>query len=78
MLAGRARDEEELRLLRAVGMRSVLLLPLRVEDRTIGVLNLITAESRRSFSEDDLDFGAEVARRAAVAVENARRFTELA
>jgi GAF domain-containing protein len=59
-------------------MRSVLLLPLRVEDRTIGVLNLITAESRRSFREDDLDFGAEVARRAAVAVENARRFTELA
>jgi PAS domain S-box-containing protein len=78
MLASRAEDDEHLELLRKVGMRSILLLPMRVGDRTIGLLTMISAESARSFDVDDLAFGAEVARRAAVAVENARLYAERA
>jgi GAF domain-containing protein len=37
---------------------------------------MINAESARSFSSDELTFAEDVARRAAVAVENARRFAE--
>jgi PAS domain S-box-containing protein len=73
MLEAGARDAEHLQLLRQLGMRSAMILPLRARDRTIGALTLVTAESRRAFNEDDLAFAQDVARRTAVAVENSRR-----
>ncbi len=76
MLAASISDPEELRLIRGVGMRSALVLPLRAAGRTTGLLTMINAESARSFSQDELAFAEDVARRAAVAVENARRFAE--
>ena len=72
MLAGTTRDAEHLRLLSQLGMRSAMLIPLRVPDRTIGVLSLVNADSHRTFDESDLAFAEEVARRAASAVFNAR------
>jgi GAF domain-containing protein len=74
MLAESISDPEELRLLRGVGMRSAIVLPLRTAERTIGLLTMINAESARAFGPDELAFAEDVARRAAVAVSNARRF----
>jgi PAS domain S-box-containing protein len=71
-------DPEQLESIRAVGMRSVMLIPMVVAGRTIGVLTMVSAESRRSFDEDDLVFAGDLARRAATAVENARLYTERA
>jgi GAF domain-containing protein len=76
LLEAGVRDPEELRLLRSVGMRSAIVLPLRAAGATVGLLTMINAESARSFTRDDLAFAEDVARRAAVAVENARRFAE--
>jgi Stage II sporulation protein E (SpoIIE)/GAF domain len=75
MIAAGARDAGHLRLLREVGFRSVLLVPLRVRERTLGVLTLVMAESRRRFEESDRDFAEQIAGRAAVAVDNARLAT---
>ena len=75
MLVAGAVDEEHLRLLRAVGMRSAILVPLRARGRSLGVMTLVTAESLRRFDERDLDFAEQLAGRAAVAVENARLAT---
>ncbi|MBV8431151.1 MAG: SpoIIE family protein phosphatase [Solirubrobacterales bacterium] len=75
MLAQGARDEEHLRLLRAVGFRSVLVVPLRTRGRTLGVLTLVTAESLRRFDEGDKEFAEQIANRAAIAVDNARLAT---
>ena len=72
MLAGTARDDEHLRLLRELGMRSAMLVALRVQGQTIGVLSLVNSASRRTFDESDLAFAEEVARRAAAAVDVAR------
>jgi serine phosphatase RsbU (regulator of sigma subunit) len=71
-------DREQLEQIRAIGMRSVMLVPMAVAGRTIGAVTLVSAESGRAFDEDDLDFAAELARRAATAVENARLYTERA
>jgi GAF domain-containing protein len=76
VLAASTTDPEELRLLRSVGMRSAIVLPLRAGDATVGLLTMVNAESARSFTRDELSFAEDVARRAAVAVENARRFAE--
>jgi PAS domain S-box-containing protein len=76
MLEGAAVDDEHLRLLRSVGMRSVLLVPLAVRDRVIGALTLVSAESGRGFDQSDLEFAGQIAERAALAVEHARLYTD--
>jgi PAS domain S-box-containing protein len=76
MLEGAAIDDEHLRLLRSVGMRSVLLVPLAVHDRVIGALTLVSAESGRGFDQGDLEFAGQIAGRAALAVEHARLYTD--
>ena len=70
-LVGRlAVDAEHESLLRSVGMRSGLMAPMSVGGRTLGVLTF--GSGSRRFDEHDLDLAAEIARRAATAVENAR------
>jgi PAS domain S-box-containing protein len=71
MLIPGARDEEHLRLLRAVGLRSLLIVPLRTTTRIFGAMTLVNAESGRRFDEDDVRFAEQLADRAAVAIENA-------
>ena len=76
MLDGLARTEEELRLLREVGLRSSLIVPLVVHGRTLGAITLAQADSARSFSPLDLPLAEELARRAALALDNARLYRE--
>lgn len=75
LLVQAALDEEHLRLLRAVGMRAVLLVPMKIHGRTIGALTLVNAESGRIFDESDVEFAEQIAARAALAVENARLYS---
>ena len=72
MLAASAIDAEHLRLTRELGVRSVMLVPIKTADQTFGVLTLISSESQRRYDESDLELTREIARRAAIAVENAR------
>jgi signal transduction histidine kinase len=72
MLAASVSDPEYLALLRGLGMRSALLVPLPGDGRPLGVLTLIAAESGRRYGEADLQLARELARRAALAVDNAR------
>jgi K+-sensing histidine kinase KdpD len=77
MLQQAASDPEELRLLRLVGYRSMIVVPLRARERIIGALGLIsTADSGRVYNSDDVDLAAEFARRAGVALDNARLYQE--
>ncbi len=77
-LMAAARSEEHLALLRGLGIRSLLMVPMRVPSRTIGLMTLATAGSRRRLSAADVELAEQLARRAAVAVENSRLHTKLA
>jgi PAS domain S-box-containing protein len=76
LLVQSARDEEHLQILRGVGLRAVLIVPLAVSGRTIGALTLVMAESSRRFDDADLALATEIAARAALAVEHARLFAQ--
>jgi len=76
LLVAAATTPEHLALLRAVGMRAALTVPLRVQARTIGALTLVQSESGRSFDEEDVAFAEQIAARAALAVEHARLYRE--
>jgi serine phosphatase RsbU (regulator of sigma subunit) len=76
LLVEAATDAEHLELLREVGMRAVLVVPMKARSRTIGALTMVSAESGRSFDQSDLEFAEQIAERAALAVENARLYRE--
>jgi PAS domain S-box-containing protein len=74
MLALGARDEEHLELLRSIGFSSVMLVPLVAHGRTHGVITFIAAESGRRYGAQDLALAEDLARRAAVAIENSKLY----
>jgi len=76
MLAAAAVDEEHLALLRSIGMRSAVVVPLLVRGRSIGALTLVHAESGQQFDEVDLAFAEQLAAGAAVALDNARLYQQ--
>jgi len=73
MLVAGAIDAEHLRIVRALGLRSAMIVPLTVRGRTFGALTLVSAESRRRYGPDDLALAMELAHRAAFAIDSARQ-----
>ena len=71
-LARGAHDPQDLAILRALEIRSVIVVPLRVRSRTVGAMTFCTAESQRRLTDDDLELAEQLASRAAVAVETMR------
>ncbi|MFE0734710.1 SpoIIE family protein phosphatase [Streptomyces sp. NPDC058855] len=57
------------------GVRSALLLPLVARGETLGLVQFFRTGSSASFEEDDLLLAQEIAARAAVSIDNARRYT---
>ena len=57
-------------------MTSAIVVPLTARGRTLGAMTLATDRSRRSFDADDLALAEELARRCALAVDNARLYGE--
>ena len=76
VLKAAARSEDQLQRLRELGFRSAMIVPLTAHDRTLGALTLITAESGRVYTEQDLESALELARRAALAIDTARLYRE--
>lgn len=70
-------DAELRSVLRSLRLTSVMCIPLAARGRTLGAITLATAESGRRYTEDDLRFTEEIARRAAYAVDNARMYEAL-
>jgi signal transduction histidine kinase len=66
-----ARDAEHLRALRALGLESYLIVPLRARGRTLGTLTFAYAGSHRHYRKSDLGLAVDLAARAALAVDNA-------
>ena len=71
-----APDERQREILRKLGLRSNILVPLVARGTTLGVLTLATAESGRVYGEPDLRLAEELAARAALAVDNARLYRD--
>lgn len=77
LLVQSARDPEHLAVARALGLRSYIVVPLGARGRILGALTLVNAESGRRFDADDLALAEDLARRAAVALDNAQLFADV-
>ncbi|HEX7172938.1 MAG TPA: PAS domain-containing sensor histidine kinase [Candidatus Limnocylindria bacterium] len=76
MLEAAAQDATHLDLIRSLGLRSAAIVPLIARGQVLGAITLAAAESGRRFEEADLPYLEDLARRAAVAVDNARLLHE--
>jgi serine phosphatase RsbU (regulator of sigma subunit) len=76
LLAASAVDDEHLALIRSIGLRSAVVVPLLVRGRSLGALTLVHAESGQRFDESDVAFAEQLAANAAIALDNARLWEE--
>jgi PAS domain S-box-containing protein len=74
LLASLAGSDQRLALARSLGLRSWIIAPMTARGRTLGALTVVAAESGRRFAEEDVPLVQELARRAAMAMDNARLF----
>lgn len=74
LLAAGARDKKELELMRSLGFSSVIIAPMKLGTRMMGVISLLTTESRVHYVETDVELAQGLANRAALAVYNAELF----
>ncbi|MFB6440546.1 SpoIIE family protein phosphatase [Streptomyces sp. NPDC056411] len=71
----RAQDPERFQLIVNHGCRSLITVPLQARGVLMGVANFWRTEERPPFEEGDLSLAEEMAARAAVCIDNARRYT---
>jgi serine phosphatase RsbU (regulator of sigma subunit) len=76
MLLAAAMEPEQLSLIRELGLRSAITVPLVARERVLGVLTWVSAESDVHYTQDDLAFAENLAKRAAIAIDNAELHSE--
>ncbi|HKP89560.1 MAG TPA: GAF domain-containing SpoIIE family protein phosphatase [Thermoleophilaceae bacterium] len=69
-------SEEELKLYARLHPRSYVIVPLITRARTVGALTLLSTRDGRHYGERDVEFAHHLARRFALAIDNARLFDE--
>jgi signal transduction histidine kinase len=76
VLAAGISDPEHLRIIREIGLKSCIILPLKAREKIFGAISFFTAESERRYSTADLLLAEDIAHRAAIAIDNARLYQE--
>jgi PAS domain S-box-containing protein len=71
LLKSIARNSEHLQMLREIGGGSVMVVPMRARGRSIGTIMINNESENRRFTTEDLDLAEDLARRAALAIQNA-------
>lgn len=74
LLAQYIKEPERLAIMKEVGIRSFMSVPLTARGKTMGVITFFAAASGRRYEQADLVLAEELARRAAIAIENANLY----
>jgi PAS domain S-box-containing protein len=78
LLRESAQDERHLELMRDLGLRSAMIVPMVARGRPLGVISFVASDPGRRYDQEDLALAEELGRRAAIAVDNARLYSERA
>jgi len=63
-----------LQILRGLGLSSCIITPLKARGRVLGTISFVCTESHRHYNMADLALAEDLARRAAIAIDNARLY----
>lgn len=72
-----ANNPDYLRIVMDLGMHSCMIVPLIAHGETLGAVSLVSARRERRYDSSDLELACEMARRAGLAVHNARLFQKV-
>ncbi|WP_309891990.1 PAS domain S-box protein [Archangium sp.] len=70
-------SEEHLAAVRALGPRSLLVVPLVARERVLGTITLLRGPAREPYTEEDLALAQDFSQRCGLALDNAHLLTEL-
>src|SRR5438876_7080461 len=76
MLIALAQDAEHFKILQELGLASAMVVPLITRERTLGAITFASENPARRYTETDLNFAEELARRAALGIDNARLYSD--
>ena len=76
MLAECHYDKRQVGILRALGIASYMIVPLKARDRLLGSITFISTDRNVRYTPKDLLFAEDLAGRAAMAMDNARLYRE--
>ncbi len=74
MMISSAQDADHLRLMREIGVYSIIIVPMIAREETLGSMTLINSTPTRHFGPEDLALAMQLASRAAMAIDNARLY----
>ena len=74
MLIAAIKDKEQLAIAQALGLKSTMTVPLLAHGRALGTISLVMAESGRHYEPNDLALAEDLARRAALLIDNAKLY----
>jgi PAS domain S-box-containing protein len=77
LVAAAKNDDKLLHLLREIGYSALIIVPLKIQNRVVGAIQLVSTESRQRYTTEDLTLAEDIARRAAVAIDNAQLYSEV-
>ena len=75
MLIALAQDAEHFKILQELGLASAMVVPLVARERTLGAITFASENPARRYTESDLNFAEDLARRAALGIDNARLYS---
>lgn len=64
-------------LIGELGMHSAMIVPLKVGERVLGAISFVLSETGRHYTKDDLHFALDIARRSAIALDNAELYKKV-
>jgi PAS domain S-box-containing protein len=70
LLKNIAQNADHLRMLRELGPKSLIVVPLRIRERALGTILLARTQPGRRFNPEDLELAEDLGRRAALAIDN--------
>ena len=76
MLIALAQDAEHFKILQELGLASAMVVPLVARGRTLGAITFASENPARRYADGDLNFAEELARRAALGIDNARLYSD--
>src|SRR3954462_7606386 len=74
LLSSFTQSDEHREMVRVLGPRAVISVPLKIRDKTIGVIGLVSCDKNRRYGQREVEIAENLAVRVAVAVDNARLF----
>ncbi|MCW5312498.1 PAS domain S-box protein [Nostoc sp. KVJ3] len=77
LLVASTQNQEHLELVRKLGMKSVMIVPLIAQGRVLGTISFVSTQSNRRYDRTDLTLATDISHRAALAVENARLYRDI-